>query len=795
MKMAAALALLACAAAVVPAGAAAQTITMVTDTSLVLDSNKPATEGPQAAYVGFHITGGAGYTGAVATLAISSPGGITFGGSATGAQAASQYLGTLSGDTTVYWYLRYPTVNDVAAALTVTLTSSGGTVTGTGSVKTRPMQSAAAGGNTGGGLLGPGAVIGQVLWFDATYTFGGATSGDVYNLQPSGDFNFNAKCFQLIGSQVTSSGVTAIPANTRNIQFFRAAVAQTGSGFSATMRWWFKYRCSGITSQAIPYASMQSGKDNLKYSANYSAWIGPAFPAASNPFSGAVRKLVTPGIVPPGDTVTYGILIPNAGYPPGSATWATAVDVVVDTLPAGVTYVGPVTVPGTSVVTSVPTITGIAGGATQLTWLGPIPVNAYDTVKVYFRARVPSAQVPASLGRYVNAVSAQVGVQVVGSARDTVQVAPADVRVLKTGPASAVAGDTLRYVVAVWNAGPVRADSVVISDTVPAAVTLVKTTRLPPPTLVGSVLTWAKIPTMAPGDTVRDTVIVTVKGGTTGAITNIAAARAFIVDTILANNNGSAPNGRVSTTIGVAVDVNPQGGLSLRLPGKDSSVFSVTNHSTGSRSYDLFGRGSGAPGFITIDSIRGPGLSGGARPDSARVTLAGNASGNYTVWYTVAVGDTARNTEYLRARSTTPDTLSSGQGWVTVRRVFPKLALDKTVTPATGVPGTDLAYEIIVDNLGEYAARSVTVTDSVPGSLAFKVSSAATTLPPAVTAAVSYSSDGSNWSYVPGSGGCPTPAPAGYDACVRLIRWTLQTDLHAAGLDATARFRFTARIR
>jgi len=64
-----------------PAPAPAVSITMVGDSALVLDSNKPCTDGPRAGFVSFRVrsTSGVSQSGLTATLS-GFAGGITLGG-------------------------------------------------------------------------------------------------------------------------------------------------------------------------------------------------------------------------------------------------------------------------------------------------------------------------------------------------------------------------------------------------------------------------------------------------------------------------------------------------------------------------------------------------------------------------------------------------------------------------------------------------------------------------------------------------------------------------------------------
>lgn len=246
------------------------------------------------------------------------------------------------------------------------------------------------------------------------------------------------------------------------------------------------------------------------------------------------------------------------------------------------------------------------------------------------------------------------------------------------------------------------------------------------------------------------------------------------------------------------VDVTPDGlaAPEQRLPGKYSRQFTVENASLSSDSYNLLDRFTGTPTYLTPDSITGTGVTRGARADSARVTIAAGATRNVNVWYTVPQGTSLQNLVHLRARSVTYPTnaAATDTGYTQVLRVAPRLTITKSVSPQnTLAPGTELTYTLQIANAGEFAARGVTVTDSVPPQVIFKLGSVGQTLPAGITAAAAYSSDGgATWTYTPVSAGCG--APAGYDACVRRVRWTLTGDL-PTGAASAASFVFLARIR
>lgn len=254
----------------------------------------------------------------------------------------------------------------------------------------------------------------------------------------------------------------------------------------------------------------------------------------------------------------------------------------------------------------------------------------------------------------------------------------------------------------------------------------------------------------------------------------------------------------VTSVAVVLVDVTPNGLAApvQRLPGtRYSQLFAVENPSVATDNFDLLARAIGTSPFTQIDSITGPGITTRVRPDSARVQLAAATTTSYTVWYTVPVGAPADDVVRLVARSQSRPTLAVDDGWAELRRVVPALTLTKSVSPQNTLsPGTELTYTMAVSNAGEYAARGVMVTDAVPVQVAFKVASMAQTLPGGLTATPQYSADdGTTWTYTPVSAGCGVPA--GFDGCVKRVRWVLSGDLPAGAASSGGSFTFVARIR
>lgn len=253
--------------------------------------------------------------------------------------------------------------------------------------------------------------------------------------------------------------------------------------------------------------------------------------------------------------------------------------------------------------------------------------------------------------------------------------------------------------------------------------------------------------------------------------------------------------------LSLSVSVTPDGVDTVaRLPSNGveySQRYTVTNTSGVWADFDLFGfPGVPAPTFLTVDSVRGPNLTYGAPPDSARLgVLAPGASDSAFVWHRVgSAANGALDSLYLRGRSVDNAGVSDN-GRAFVRVAKPVMTTSKAVNPSgTQPPGTDLTYTATITNTGSAVAVTTVIVDTLPAQVDFKVGSVVNNLPVGISVAVEYSNDGgSTWTYVPASGACA--APAGYDRCVNRIRWRLLNDLSSVPPDNTGTLEFVARIR
>jgi uncharacterized repeat protein (TIGR01451 family) len=514
--------------------------------SMPIDSNNCAGSGPRAMYVGGVITntGGATVNNIVATLS-----GVT-GNFALG-QAAAQSVGSLGAGQSagVYWHIDYG-----CAVTTVTsnigITSSAASVSRNVGLGTVSSISANAGGNVLSSTLGPGAVVGQTIYFDASYDFGGTDVGDEFILQPSGSQLFDAVCFRLVGTEIRSSNITPITVGTLNRIYFRQTQKQSGNGYFATVRYFFEYQCAGASTTARPYATMTSG-NSLKYTGNYdgSGSISISFPGATNPFTITKTSDVSTVVAGVAATIKYTVTVTNP------SVHASRISQFVDTLPAGAAFVA---LDAASNVTAANSSSIPAANATgTLTFAGrrdqSYLIAAGGTVKLIY-----TVQMPATAGIYSNSARAQFGTATTATVSATVTVVTpfslAKSSQASTDPFNGAASPKLipgaraNYTVTVANPNPfaATADSIILLDPTPTNLSLYVSH------IVG-----------ASGGPVRFT-----DGATASSLTYTFTSLASTTDDVDFSNDGGAtwtyvptPNGQGADPLVNRIRIRPKGAM------------------------------------------------------------------------------------------------------------------------------------------------------------------------------------------------------------------------------------------
>jgi uncharacterized repeat protein (TIGR01451 family) len=441
----------------------------------------------------------------------------------------------------------------------------------------------------------------------------------------------------------------------------------------------------------------------------------------------SITKTDAPDPVSAGSTVTYTIIVTNNG--PDTQTGAT----VTDTFPASLTNVT-----FTSVVT---------GGATGNTASGTGNINdtvtlpSASTITYTVTGTVPSS---APVGTLTNTATVTAPVNTFetdttnNSATATTDVNQrVDVSVTKTdSPDPMTAGSNLTYTIVVNNSGPSDAQTLSLSDAIPANTTFVS--LITPagwssttPVAGGTGTITSTRATLAAGTGPQTfTLVVKANANTPSGtvITNSASVSTTTTDTNANNNNVSA-----TTTVNTSADlsVTKSGTPSVVVAGQNLTYTIVVTNNGVSDAQGVSLSDIIPPNttFVSLSSPAGwsnttPPVGGTGTATSTRATLAAG-SGPQTFTLIVKADDAAPNASTITntavVAATTPDpngTNNSDSSSSTVNATA-DVTVDKTASSDSAFPGQNLTYTIIVSNNGVVAAQNVSLSDLIPADTTF----------------------------------------------------------------------------
>jgi uncharacterized repeat protein (TIGR01451 family) len=297
----------------------------------------------------------------------------------------------------------------------------------------------------------------------------------------------------------------------------------------------------------------------------------------------------------------------------------------------------------------------------------------------------------------------------------------ADVRVTKTGPAFAVAGDLVAYTITVTNAGPSDVQAVQLLDPVPDGLSFVSATE----PCAGGVP--CELGPLAAGASVTVTVTFQVSPAFAGPglIVNTATAMSPTPDPDDANNVGSA-----FTVIEVPPMVSADADVQVTKTGSAAAVagglvaYTITVTNAGPSDAQAVQLLDMVPDGLSFVSATAP-CAGGVPCELG--LLAAGASVAVTVTFQVSptFAGPGPIVNTAAAMSPTPDPeLANNVGSAsTVIEGPPAMgSADVSVTktgPAEAPAGGSVAYTIAVTNLGPQPATAVRVADPTPPELAF----------------------------------------------------------------------------
>ena len=374
-----------------------------------------------------------------------------------------------------------------------------------------------------------------------------------------------------------------------------------------------------------------------------------------------------------------------------------------------------------------------------------------------------------------------VGLTVGGGQSAVASIAPqADLSITKTAsPDPAAPGTNLTYVIQVANAGPDAAIAATVTDVIPVGTTFVSLAwpadwTCLKPVVGGSGAISCTISTFGVGATACFTLVVNVTASDGATITNTATVGSATTD-LNQGNNSATETTKVKKQADLAV--TKADAPDPVVPGADLTYDIALNNfgPNGAVTVSLTDATPAHTTFLSFAQTSGPAFScsapavGGTGTVNCTISMFGaGATATFTLVVRVnastADGTTLSNT--ATASSSTFDPCPGNNSATTTTKVRKEadLAVTKVDAPDQVVAGTDLTYDIALDNFGPNGAVNVSLTDATPAHAKFL--SFAQTSGPAFS--------------------CSAPAVGGTG--------TVSCTISTFGAEATATFRLVVRV-
>jgi uncharacterized repeat protein (TIGR01451 family) len=322
------------------------------------------------------------------------------------------------------------------------------------------------------------------------------------------------------------------------------------------------------------------------------------------------------------------------------------------------------------------------------------------------------------------------------SVASSFEAADADLAVTKSGPATIIAGTTISYTVTVTNNGLSDAQSVTLTDTLPAGTTFVSETQSSGPAFsctnpavgaVGSVSCF--IATLANGATGSFTLIFRVDPNVSGTISNTASVSSPTSDSVPGNNSATSP-----ATVNSSADLAVTKSGPATITAGNNITYTVTITNNGPSDAQAVTLTDGTPAnttFVSENQNSGPAFScaqpavgGTGNVVCTIATLATGASASFTIVDSVSIATAGGTniTNTATASSPVPDANpanNSATATTSVSGGSVDLVISKTASPPPYGTGLPITYTIVVNNAGPAPASSVIVTDVIPPGTTF----------------------------------------------------------------------------
>jgi uncharacterized repeat protein (TIGR01451 family) len=442
---------------------------------------------------------------------------------------------------------------------------------------------------------------------------------------------------------------------------------------------------------------------------------------------------------------------PTVNFVGGGGSGATGIATISGGAVTGVTITN-----GGSGYTSPPSVVFSGGGGTGAAATAVLGSASSGTITATVATMAPGATATFTLVVNVNAstpnsasitntadVSSATTDPTPGNNSDTettAVIAQADLTVTKVdSPDPVLAGMNLTYTVTLSNVGASDAQTVQLTDAIPANTTFVSAMQtsgpaftLMTPPVGGTGSFTATATTLAAGATATFTLVVNVNAGALGGstITNTATASSTTTDPTPGNNSDTETTNVVLPSVDLAVTKTDSPDPVL---AGTNLTYTVTVTNAGPSDAQTVQLTDAIPAnttFVSAMQTSGPAFTlmtppagGTGTVTATAATLAAGATATFTlvvnVNATALQGSTITNTSTVSSSTTDTNAANNSDTETTSVNAQADLSVVKVDTPDPVAAGANLTYTITVTNAGPGTAQNVLLTDAIPANTTF----------------------------------------------------------------------------